>query len=170
MGKLAVFLYAGFRYEPLLAAHIEHHEAPGSEHDPDFADDPSDGFWHWFGSFMKRYFSFYQLVVMNIFYVVLLSFSDSSTNVMLFWALPACLSALQLFYFGTYEPHRVANDTFADEHRARTNDRSVLWSFLTCYHFGYHLEHHRYPWIPWWALPKAKWLGSQPGLTEKHLV
>lgn len=27
-------------------------------------------------------------------------------------------------------------------------------SFLTCYYFGYHLEHHLYPNVPWWRLPE----------------
>ena len=156
VGKVAVFLYAGFRYEPLLEAHIAHHDAPGTEHDPDFADDVEDGFWHWFRSFMVRYFSMSQLLVMNVFFLVVWSFSTSVVNVFLFWAIPAGLSALQLFYFGTYQPHRVADDVFVDEHRTRSSDRSVFWSFLTCYHFGYHLEHHRYPWVPWWALPSAR--------------
>ena len=70
---------------------------------------------------------------------------------MVFWALPALLSALQLFYFGTYQPHRSDAAPFEDNHRARTVERPVWLSFLTCYHFGYHLEHHRYPWVPWWA-------------------
>ena len=26
-------------------------------------------------------------------------------------------------------------------------------SLLSCFHFGYHHEHHRAPWIAWWRLP-----------------
>lgn len=33
-----------------------------------------------------------------------------------------------------------------------------LLSFLTCYHFDYHWEHHRWPYAPWWQLPLCKQL------------
>ena len=74
-------------------------------------------------------------------------------NTLIFFAGCSILSAVQLFYFGTYLPHRGPH---VNEHRARSNDFSTLWSFLTCYHFGYHLEHHRYPMVPWWRLPTAR--------------
>ena len=36
-------------------------------------------------------------------------------------------------------------------HRGQNRRERPVWlSFLTCYHFGYHLEHHRYPWVLWW--------------------
>ncbi|MDT8325299.1 MAG: fatty acid desaturase, partial [Bacteroidota bacterium] len=38
----------------------------------------------------------------------------------------------------------------------RSNDYGVLFSFLTCYHFGYHEEHHTRPGVPWWRLPAAR--------------
>ncbi|WP_201448975.1 hypothetical protein [Sinorhizobium medicae] len=44
--------------------------------------------------------------------------------------------------FGTYRPHRVGHIPFADKHRARSNEFSPLLSLLTCFHFGYHHEHH----------------------------
>ncbi|MFA9473554.1 MAG: fatty acid desaturase [Filomicrobium sp.] len=28
-------------------------------------------------------------------------------------------------------------------------------SLLTCFHFGYHHEHHLQPDVPWWRLPDA---------------
>ncbi|RZL43682.1 MAG: fatty acid desaturase, partial [Pedobacter sp.] len=28
--------------------------------------------------------------------------------------------------------------------------------FITCYFFGYHLEHHQKPATPWWQLYKSK--------------
>jgi beta-carotene ketolase (CrtW type) len=27
---------------------------------------------------------------------------------------------------------------------------------VSCYFFGYHLEHHAYPYLPWWRLPAAR--------------
>jgi beta-carotene/zeaxanthin 4-ketolase len=77
-------------------------------------------------------------------------------NVLLFWALPALLSALQLFTFGTYLPHRPAPPGFADRHNARSNDYPWLVSLLTCFHFGYHHEHHLSPGTPWWRLPTLR--------------
>ena len=63
----------------------------------------------------------------------------------------------QLFYFGTFLPHRhlPANGSpmFADHHRTRSNGYGTLMSLLTCFHFGYHHEHHLHPGEPWWRLP-----------------
>ena len=80
----------------------------------------------------------------------------SQLNTMLFWALPGLLSALQLFVFGTYLPHRPETMAFADGHNARTNAYPVWLSLLTCYHFGYHHEHHLFPGVPWWRLPGVR--------------
>ena len=30
-----------------------------------------------------------------------------------------------------------------------------LISLLTCYHYGYHREHHAMPHVPWWQLPQV---------------
>ena len=79
---------------------------------------------------------------------------------MLFWALPAILSAFQLFYFGTYLPHRAEDEAFGDAHRARSNDFSWTMSLLTCFHFGYHHEHHDNPAVPWWRLPATRIEGA----------
>ena len=72
---------------------------------------------------------------------------------MLFWALPSLLASLQLFYFGTYLPHRRDETPFLDPHQARSNGYSYLASLATCFHFGYHHEHHADPSVPWWRLP-----------------
>jgi beta-carotene/zeaxanthin 4-ketolase len=29
-------------------------------------------------------------------------------------------------------------------------------AFFTCYFFGYHHEHHAFPYLPWWKLAEAK--------------
>jgi beta-carotene ketolase (CrtW type) len=81
-------------------------------------------------------------------------------NILLFFAVPGILSSLQLFYFGTFLPHRHVDDggeaQFADHHRARSSDFGYLLSLLTCFHFGYHHEHHLQPGTPWWRLPGAR--------------
>jgi len=79
----------------------------------------------------------------------------SYVNTIVMWAVPAILSSVQLFYFGTYLTHRHA-DAFPDHHNARTNEFNWLASLLSCFHFGYHHEHHLFPHEPWWRLPKRK--------------
>ena len=60
---------------------------------------------------------------------------------------------IQLFYFGTYLPHRASLIPFADQRRAH-NSRFGYWpSLLTCFHFGHHRTHHQPPYVPWWGLP-----------------
>ncbi len=58
------------------------------------------------------------------------------------------LSAFQLFYFGTYRPHRHDEMPFVDGHRARSEDFPDWLSLLTCFHFGHHHEHHDAPHVP----------------------
>jgi beta-carotene ketolase (CrtW type) len=43
---------------------------------------------------------------------------------------------------------------YTNPHRAQSNPLPIFWSFITCYHFGYHQEHHEYPHVPWWKLPE----------------
>ncbi len=44
----------------------------------------------------------------------LILFDVTFANLILFWAIPAMLSAFQLFYFGTYRPHRHDETPFVD--------------------------------------------------------
>jgi beta-carotene/zeaxanthin 4-ketolase len=74
-------------------------------------------------------------------------------NVGLFWAFPLILSSLQLFYFGTFLPHRQPLEGYNNFHRANSTQLPIFLSFLSCYHFGFHQEHHEFPYIPWWQLP-----------------
>ena len=115
VGALCVGLYAGFSYKHLLLEHHEHHRLSGTLDDPDFADDYEHGFVRWLFSFMVRYCSVAQLVRVTFIYVSLLLLSESPTNVVLFWAVPSIMSALQLFYFGTYRPHRIEEECFEDD-------------------------------------------------------
>lgn len=155
IGQLCLWLYAGFDYSQLLAKHQLHHQYPASDQDPDFHDGKTDHFWGWYSHFVCEHISWRQLlnlVVMFGFYVTSCHFSV--INILLFWILPSLLSSLQLFYFGTFLPHSEPLGGYTNSHRATTIDRSTWWSLITCYHFGYHYEHHNSPQTPWWGLKR----------------
>lgn len=156
-GTLAVLVYALFSYQKLHEKHWEHHDHPASEHDPDYHDGEHPGFWAWYFNFLKNYVGVWQIVGMAVVFNVLHHvLGVSLLNLNVFWVAPALLSTLQLFYFGTYLPHREPEAGYEDAHRASSNDFSVTWSFITCYHFGYHWEHHEKPATPWWRLPEVR--------------
>lgn len=162
-GQICVFIYAGFQFGALNRKHHLHHRYAGTEEDPDFHEPAPGTFLSWYTRFFMEYFSWRELltiaVATNVYMFV---FQVPVANVLVFWALPALLSSLQLFTFGTYLPHRPGVDPFADRHRSRTNGYTWLVSLLTCFHFGYHHEHHVYPNLPWWRLPEAHALHSAP--------
>ncbi len=156
VGQAALAIYAGFPYRRLEQAHHAHHRHAGREGDPDFHAADPQAFWPWYGGFMREYFGwtqFWTLGAVGTVYVFLLHASPA--NVLLFWAVPALLSSLQLFTFGTWLPHRheAQGRAFADRHNARSLEFGWLASLLACFHFGYHLEHHLAPGTPWWRLP-----------------
>ncbi|MEM9357569.1 MAG: fatty acid desaturase [Pseudomonadota bacterium] len=162
VGQVCLGLYAGFEFDKLNRKHHLHHRHSGTEDDPDFDERPPHGFLSWYVRFFIEYFGWKQLVFLSIVSgVYLMLLQASYSNLLVFWALPAILSSLQLFYFGTYLPHRPTAETFADRHRTRSNEWSWLASLLTCFHFGYHHEHHLYPSLPWWRLPTARNLQSR---------
>ncbi|HEX8415604.1 MAG TPA: fatty acid desaturase [Sphingomicrobium sp.] len=156
VGRMALLLYAGFWYDSLLPQHMAHHRDPGTKSDPDFSTAHPEQFWPWYLAFFLHYFRWRQLGVLTAMVVTYLLIGAPYPNLLLFWALPAILSSLQLFYFGTYRPHRHEQSPFADDHRARTNDFGWLTSLLSCFHFGYHHEHHLAPHVPWWRLPQER--------------
>jgi beta-carotene/zeaxanthin 4-ketolase len=157
IGRVCLFLYAGFSFDSLNAAHHRHHRHSGTTGDPDFDDHPPYGFWRWFGKFFVEYFSFPQVAIILAVYVLyVFVLGASQYNALVFWGIPGLLSALQLFTFGTYLPHRPDAVPFADRHNARTNNFPAWLSLLTCFHFGYHHEHHLYPTVPWWRLPDMR--------------
>ncbi len=167
IGSLAVWLYALFSYARLKEKHWEHHRNPASEHDPDYHDGEHEGAIAWYFHFMVGYMTWRQLFGLAVMTNVLLHlFSVPLSNILLLWALPSILSTVQLFYFGTYLPHRNEEGEFADHHRARSNNFSPFWSFITCYHFGYHWEHHAFPYLPWWKLAgQHRKLSNETGST-----
>ena len=157
IGRLCLAIYAGFSFDRLIAKHFAHHRHPGTADDPDFHADGPRGFWPWYVAFFGRYFGLRELATLSgliLVYVVVLR--ASPVNMGVFWGIPAILSSFQLFYFGTYLPHRHEDEPFGDAHRARSNEFSWIASLMSCFHFGYHHEHHTNPHVPWWRLPAIR--------------
>lgn len=159
LGQLSLFLYAGFSFSKLEKAHWEHHDHPATEKDPDYTEGTNENFYVWLRSFVFRYFGLKEFAVLHIHVVAVYLISGNLLDIFLFFGIPSWLSALQLFYFGTYLPHRNWRGVGVDTLRARSNRLPVWLSFLTCFHFGYHREHHQHPRLPWWKLPQARWQG-----------
>ena len=166
MGYLAAFLYALLPYQTLANNHHQHHRYPATEKDPDYYQGESQNFWLWYGSFMKHYQKGKQFWIlfwgMTIIFWSLIALHIAIPNIFLFWVIPIILSSLQLFVFGIFLPHRQSDEEHSDRHRARSSNYSVFWSFISCYHFGYHWEHHQYPYLPWYQLPSARQTNSPP--------
>lgn len=158
IGQLTLGLYAGFRFRPLNTAHHQHHRTPGAAEDPDFHAGAPTAFVPWFLQFFRRYFGWPEFAALTVVLALyLLVLRVSPLNAALFWGLPAILSALQLFTFGTWLPHRHEAHAFADHHNARSLGYPWLLSLLTCFHFGgFHHQHHLSPGTPWWWLPSVR--------------
>lgn len=155
IGSVAIFMYGGFSYDRLLLAHHQHHAHPVSQDDPDFTSDTDEKFWTWLMEFGRRYYGWREFLWMHLHVALVWLIGGAIWKIFAFFAIPAWLSALQLFYFGTYLPHRTKGTPPHDNpHCARSNLYPAWLSFLTCYHFGYHYEHHEYPFAPWWTLPR----------------
>jgi beta-carotene/zeaxanthin 4-ketolase len=153
VGCLASGLFAGMWYPRLYKQHHLHHQFPGHDsNDPDFH--PSNNFLVWFGSFIFRYTTVQQLILMGIAYNVL-ALAVAEPRLWLFWVVPLVLSTLQLFTVGTYLPHRKPH-THTMPHNARSLPYNHVWAFVSCYFFGYHAEHHVSPGTPWYRLWQKK--------------
>ena len=158
VGVISVALYAGFTFSRLYEKHHDHHRFAGTKRDPDFGAGYPRRFLPWYLNFIRKYFGLREFTLLTLALAIyLFVFGASLSNMLMFWALPAVLSSLQLFVFGTYLPHRHTDEPFVDAHRARSSDFSWLVSLLTCFHFGgYHHEHHTHPRSPWWRLPAVR--------------
>ena len=154
LGFLSTMLYAGMWYPMLIKKHRAHHAWPGTKKDPDYHVGNQNFFVWWF-SFMKAYLTIWQIIIMAVLFNVGLIFFTELQLIVL-WIIPAFLSTFQLFYFGTYLPHRLPHTEEMLPHNARTQRRNHLWAFVSCYFFGYHSEHHDSPRTPWWQLYKTK--------------
>ncbi len=154
IGFFVTLMYAGMWYPTLIRQHRKHHQYPATANDPDYCVKSQNYFVWWF-SFMKAYLTWGQIVFMAVlFNVGMLYFSE--LKLLIFWVLPAVLSTFQLFYFGTYQPHRMPHTDSMQPHNSRSLPRNHFWAFISCYFFGYHYEHHASPGTPWWELYKEK--------------
>jgi beta-carotene/zeaxanthin 4-ketolase len=152
LGFLSASLFAFNNFKTLSRKHHLHHKHAATDHDPDYHDGHPNFFW-WFLAFAKEYVSWWQILLMAITYNVLKLWFPWE-NLVVFWMVPAVLSTFQLFYFGTYLPHRGHHTN--PPLNARSQSLNHVKAFLSCYFFGYHLEHHAYPYLPWWRLPQAR--------------
>jgi beta-carotene ketolase (CrtW type) len=107
IGYISTFLFAGMSYKRLIKNHWDHHKYAGSDKDPDFYP-ASNNFFIWWSVFLFRYTTITQLIVMGVSFNVL-NIWFSQTQLWLFWIIPAFLGTFQLFFFGTYLPHRRAS-------------------------------------------------------------
>lgn len=160
-GRIALGLYAALSFDRLRVAHFRHHRTPGQADDPDFHADAPTRFGPWLLRFFGGYYTHAQLARITIAACVYLLLGAHLLHIVLFWAVPALLAVLQLFYFGTFLPHRHAAHVFPDRHNARSNGMGRLAAVLSCYNFGaYHHEHHLFPDTPWWRLPARRQRGA----------
>jgi len=156
IGTISCYLFAGLSYSRLIKNHFDHHRYPGTEKDPDF-NAKSQNFFMWIGAFMYRYTTVTQIIIMGAAYNVLnLLLKIPEANLWFFSIIPALLGTLQLFFFGTYMPHRYPHLENMQPHNSRTLPKNHLWAMISCYFFGYHYEHHETPAVPWWQLYKTK--------------
>jgi beta-carotene/zeaxanthin 4-ketolase len=151
IGFTCATIFAYNNYEKLSRKHHLHHAHVVSDDDPDYYD---GNFFRWYLNFALEYVTFWQILFMAITYNILKLFLPME-NLIVFWEVPAILSTLQLFYFGTYLPHRGEHSP-TDSFKAKSQKLNHFIAFITCYFFGYHHEHHAYPYLPWWSLAKAK--------------
>lgn len=153
IGQLALLLYAALPYHRILPKHRLHHAHVATGADPDYHE---GNFITWYLRFIFQYLSWRQFIipaiVFNVFNYVL---HIPQTNLILFWIIPSVLSTVQLFYVGTYLPHKNP-EQLNNPHKSRSQRKNHLWGFLSCYFFGYHYEHHDQPHMPWWKLWKTK--------------
>ncbi|MBE9169574.1 fatty acid desaturase [Pleurocapsales cyanobacterium LEGE 06147] len=170
IGSTTSLLYALLPYKILAKNHRLHHHYPASEQDPDFYGSGQNNFLLWYVNFMKEYLKGRQawvlLIGMGVIFCILLTWQIPLSNIFLFWVIPILISSMQLFTFGIFLPHRQPKEGYQDRHRTKSSNYSTFWSFIACYHFDYHWEHHQYPNLPWYNLPLARQKHAQVSKIE----
>ncbi len=151
IGQFCALLFSYNFYGRLLPKHHEHHQFVATSKDPDYH---HGGFFSWYVSFLKQYISWLQIVLMAVTFNIFKLFFPIE-NLILFWMLPAVLATFQLFYFGTYIPHK-GHHSEKNIHKSKSQKFNHFLAFISCYFFGYHYEHHASPATPWWQLYKVK--------------
>jgi beta-carotene/zeaxanthin 4-ketolase len=172
LGRLALSLYACLPYSSCHKKHLQHHCYPGTSRDPDFHDGVNVHAAVWYLRFMRSYLSMPQICGLAAAWIgtaALIAASSPSTpptlalNIALFWMLPLVLSSVQLFLFGTYLPHRLGQAGEDGVHHVESLPLPAFLSLVSCYHFGFHLEHHQHPEAAWYELPgvhNGRWTHS----------
>ena len=160
IGAVALILYAGLSYRRCKSNHALHHLKAETERDPDYQSHPDHSVLRWFWDFMSRYMNAGALTILALFWMALTILNPSTDqqavlSVSVFCALPLILSALQLFFVGTWFPHHL-NKNNPNRQTPRSLTIHPLLSFAACYHFGYHREHHLSPSTPWFDLPRLR--------------
>lgn len=156
IGQVALLLYAGFSFNKLNHHHHHHHRYPTSSMDPDYTKSLDENYFLWLKDFIFFYFGLKEAFIMLIMTSLIFYLCNGQyLKTLCVFVIPSVVSAIQLFTFGTFLPHRRGLTDFTTRHNCRSIPYPGWLSFLTCYHFGYHHEHHAYPHIPWWKLPKA---------------
>jgi beta-carotene ketolase (CrtW type) len=158
VGAIALFLYALFLYPVMREKHLQHHANPATADDPDYYSDAQRNPALWYGRFIWDYLQGpHRWIVLGgmtlLFHSLFWLGHVPLSNLLLLWVLPNVISSMQLFFIGIYLPHRDPPDGHQNQHRSTTLPLPVFWSWLACYHFGYHWEHHEYPHVPWYRLP-----------------
>ena len=156
IGQLALWLFAAFSFKRMFANHMKHHKFVATSDDPDYCS-TSQNILKWFFSFFFSYITVRQIVTMALLFNILLYvFNAPLPNILLFWIIPPFLGTFQLFYFGTYFPHKQPHTQEMEPHKSRTIKKNHFLAMLSCWFFSYHWEHHQYPRTPWWQLYKKK--------------
>lgn len=148
-GQVCSALYAAFPLIKLKNKHFEHHQFVHTQQDPDYY---NGNFIKWYLSFIGQYLSWWQILLMAILFNIFKIYIPQQ-NLLMFWVLPSILSTLQLFYFGTYLPHKGKHDNV---YQSKSQNKNHFFAFASCYFFGYHYEHHHSPATPWWLLWRVK--------------
>jgi beta-carotene ketolase (CrtW type) len=160
-GQLCLWLYAGLNYDDCKANHRKHHLMPESEADPDYCPMENPSVLAWLIRFLRSYLNPAQFARLGIILMSLLIAgkahgSNSLINAFATYLLPLLISTAQLFFVGTYLPHRKGRHQRVGKVSTKSLNLHPFLSFLACYHFGYHCEHHNNPKTPWFLLPELR--------------
>lgn len=156
IGRFVLFVYGMFPFAKMRRMHDLHHDFPARPCDPDFHNGKHRNFFAWYFNFMQNYWSWLRLALLILtFHTVHQVFRVPEINLAWFWVFPSVMSSFQLFLFGTFLPHRQPIDGYINQSHSTSTMFSEFWSFISCYHFGYHEEHHDLPHLAWWQLPTA---------------
>ena len=153
-GWTSSLLFAGLSYKKLRNNHYKHHQFLATGKDPDYCT-KSQNFLVWWSVFLFRYATIWQFLFMAGAFNILKIWVGVD-KLIVFWIVPAVLATFQLFFVGTFLPHRKPHLEDMQPHQARSQQGPHWWAMLSCYFFGYHWEHHEAPRVPWWQLYREK--------------